>query len=68
MGLPFFSLAMIAADAVFLPTPFLHRLGGWAARVRARLSRVAGPAGEARGGGHPRSPEDSEPARVGFPA
>ena len=34
LGLPFFSLAMIAADAVFLPTSFLRRLGGWAARAR----------------------------------
>ncbi|WP_399886703.1 HTTM domain-containing protein [Streptomyces sp. BBFR51] len=38
LGLPFFSLAMIAADAVFLPTSFLRRLGGWAARARGRLS------------------------------
>lgn len=37
LGLPFFSLAMIAADAVFLPTSFLRRLGEWAARTRARL-------------------------------
>ncbi|MET7616259.1 HTTM domain-containing protein [Streptomyces sp. NPDC005408] len=37
LGLPFFSLAMIAADAVFLPTTFLVRLGGWAARGRDRL-------------------------------
>ncbi|MFE2420401.1 HTTM domain-containing protein [Streptomyces hokutonensis] len=36
LGLPFFSLAMIATDAVFLPTSFLRRLGGWAARARAR--------------------------------
>ncbi|MBQ0915153.1 HTTM domain-containing protein [Streptomyces sp. RM99] len=43
LGLPFFSLAMIAADAVFLPTSFLRRLGGWAARVRDRLpGRLAG--------------------------
>ncbi|MEV8393331.1 MULTISPECIES: HTTM domain-containing protein [unclassified Streptomyces] len=28
LGLPFFSLAMIAADAVFLPTNFLRWLGG----------------------------------------
>ncbi|WP_306332299.1 HTTM domain-containing protein [Streptomyces sp. KL118A] len=35
LGLPFFSLAMIAADAVFLPTSFLRRLGGWAARARS---------------------------------
>ncbi|MFF1377846.1 HTTM domain-containing protein [Streptomyces sp. NPDC058308] len=34
LGLPFFSLAMIAADAVFLPTTFLRRMGGWAARAR----------------------------------
>ncbi len=37
LGLPFFSLAMIAADAVFLPTSFLRRLGGGAARARGRL-------------------------------
>ncbi|MFD6287430.1 HTTM domain-containing protein [Streptomyces anthocyanicus] len=37
LGLPFFSLAMIAADAVFLPTSFLRRLGGWAARAREWL-------------------------------
>lgn len=37
LGLPFFSLAMIAADAVFLPTVFLRRLGAWAARARVRL-------------------------------
>ena len=37
LGLPFFSLAMIAADAVFLPTTFLRRLGGWTARGRDHL-------------------------------
>ncbi|MEU6394226.1 HTTM domain-containing protein [Streptomyces sp. NPDC046939] len=36
LGLPFFSLAMIAADAVFLPTSFLRRVGRWAARARGR--------------------------------
>lgn len=36
LGLPFFSLAMIAADAVFLPTGFLVRVGDMAARS-ARL-------------------------------
>ncbi|GGQ47488.1 HTTM domain-containing protein [Streptomyces mutabilis] len=47
LGLPFFSLAMIAADAVFLPTSFLRRLGGWVARGRDRLpGRLSGsPAG-----------------------
>ncbi|MFF3496349.1 HTTM domain-containing protein [Streptomyces sp. NPDC002795] len=37
LGLPFFSLAMIAADAVFLPTSFLVRVGGWVARARSRV-------------------------------
>ncbi|MBJ6644990.1 HTTM domain-containing protein [Streptomyces sp. BSE7-9] len=37
LGLPFFSLAMIAADAVFLPTSFLRRIGRVAARARQRL-------------------------------
>ncbi|MFJ6075777.1 HTTM domain-containing protein [Streptomyces sp. NPDC093065] len=54
LGLPFFSLAMIAADAVFLPASFLRRLGGRAARVRGRLpGRWAAlvPAGAAEGHG-----------------
>ncbi|RSM90984.1 HTTM domain-containing protein, partial [Streptomyces sp. WAC 01420] len=37
LGLPFFSLAMITADAVFLPTSFLRRLGGLLARAGGRL-------------------------------
>ncbi|MFS8200241.1 HTTM domain-containing protein [Streptomyces sp. CWNU-52B] len=37
LGLPFFSLAMIAADAVFLPTSFLRRLGDRVTRARDRL-------------------------------
>ncbi|GBQ00820.1 hypothetical protein SSP531S_22420 [Streptomyces spongiicola] len=41
LGLPFFSLAMIAADAVFLPTSFLRRLGGWVAGARDRFPRRA---------------------------
>ncbi|MEU0600616.1 HTTM domain-containing protein [Streptomyces sp. NPDC006393] len=64
LGLPFFSLAMIAADAVFLPTSFLHRLGDRAARARGRLLSRGG----RREPEEPRSPGDSEPARVGFPA
>ncbi|MFD4969602.1 HTTM domain-containing protein [Streptomyces sp. NPDC058424] len=64
LGLPFFSLAMIAADSVFLPTPFLRRLGGLAARARARLRR----GGNRSLAKDPRSPEDAGPARVGFPA
>ncbi|MGV9250762.1 HTTM domain-containing protein [Streptomyces sp. NPDC003697] len=64
LGLPFFSLAMIATDAVFLPTSFLRRLGDRAARVRGRLP---GRGGRAVPGG-PRSPEPGEPAHVGFGA
>ncbi|MFI1164975.1 HTTM domain-containing protein [Streptomyces sp. NPDC020801] len=62
LGLPFFSLAMIATDAVFLPTPFLLRLGDRVARARARLPRRARALP-----GQSRSPQDSEPAHVGFP-
>ncbi len=41
LGLPFFSLAMIAADAVFLPTAFLVWLGARVVRGRDRvLSRA----------------------------
>ncbi|MFF0789961.1 HTTM domain-containing protein [Streptomyces spiralis] len=64
LGLPFFSLAMITADAVFLPTSFLHRLGDRAARARGRLLSH----GDRRRPEEPRSPGDSEPAHVGFPA
>ncbi len=39
LGLPFFSLAMIAADAVFLPTSFLRRIGALAARARGGCAR-----------------------------
>lgn len=39
LGLPFFSLAMIAADAVFLPTGFLRWTGS---RVSAAWTRVTG--------------------------
>ncbi|MEU6666971.1 HTTM domain-containing protein [Streptomyces sp. NPDC046727] len=63
LGLPFFSLAMIAADAVFLPTSFLRRLGDLAARARGRL---LGPVG--RTVPAPRTPEESPADRVGFTA
>ncbi|MEU2435080.1 HTTM domain-containing protein [Streptomyces rubradiris] len=63
LGLPFFSLAMIAADAVFLPTSFLRRLGDLAARARGRLTRSAGRAVPA-----PRPTEESTADHVGFTA
>jgi hypothetical protein len=62
LGLPFFSLAMIAADAVFLPTSFLRRLGDRAARALPRLVRRGGRATVPG----PRRPENAEPTSVGF--
>ncbi|WJV47432.1 HTTM domain-containing protein [Streptomyces flavofungini] len=72
LGLPFFSLAMIAADAVFLPTSFLRRLGGWVTRARkGLLSRVPRPS-RAEASPKPAGPEHTrdatEHARVGFGA
>ncbi|MGW2960508.1 HTTM domain-containing protein [Streptomyces sp. NPDC001220] len=63
LGLPFFSLAMIAADSVFLPTAFLLWLGGRAARARDRVFRRDAPALPPA-----RSPEADEQSRVGFGA
>ncbi|WP_416977871.1 HTTM domain-containing protein [Streptomyces sp. T028] len=63
LGLPFFSLAMIAADAVFLPTPFLRRLGGWAVRARVLVFSRDGRAPVPQ----QRAPENSEPTHVGSP-
>ncbi len=65
LGLPFFSLAMIAADAVFLPTGFLRRLGARAARIPARLpGRRKGEAALPE----QRSPENPEQTHVGSPS
>ncbi|MFJ8850492.1 HTTM domain-containing protein [Streptomyces sp. NPDC102437] len=41
LGLPFFSMAMIAADSVFLPTVFLVWLGGRGTLARERLFPVS---------------------------
>ncbi|MDK1473231.1 HTTM domain-containing protein [Streptomyces sp. 549] len=66
LGLPFFSLAMIAADAVFLPTVFLvwlgARVGGLARRVRP-----GGPsaAGARQGVPPPRGGDRPDPAAPG---
>ncbi|GAA1505742.1 HTTM domain-containing protein [Streptomyces albidochromogenes] len=59
LGLPFFSLAMIAADAVFLPTGFLRRLGHRAARVGARVR----PRGDVEAAPAERGPRE-EPVRT----
>lgn len=40
LGLPFFSMAMIAADAVFLPTGFLVWVGAWVAARRVGGGRA----------------------------
>ncbi|QTD99739.1 HTTM domain-containing protein [Streptomyces cyanogenus] len=63
LGLPFFSLAMITADAVFLPTAFLRRLDDVAGRARGRIVRRIGRTVPA-----PRSPEENTADRVGFTA
>ncbi|TLS42172.1 HTTM domain-containing protein [Streptomyces montanus] len=72
LGLPFFSLAMIAADAVFLPTSFLRRLGGVVARVPSRYGgRLFSRGDRALPGpreGDPRTPETGEQPHVGFTA
>ncbi|MFF9209420.1 MULTISPECIES: HTTM domain-containing protein [unclassified Streptomyces] len=64
LGLPFFSLAMIVADSVFLPTSFLRRLGNAAARARGRLR----PPGRTAELPAPRSPEAAEQPHVGSTA
>ncbi|MEU9149067.1 HTTM domain-containing protein [Streptomyces sp. NPDC048417] len=66
LGLPFFSLAMIAADSVFLPTAFLLGVGDHAARTRDRVLRRRAPA--LPPSRSPRSPETEEQPRVGFGA
>ncbi|MFD6434775.1 HTTM domain-containing protein [Streptomyces venezuelae] len=82
LGLPFFSLAMIAADAVFLPTSFLRRLGRWAVRGRdwaararegavsrlplARRGDVPEQRAEAGEQGRTQGEEPTPPAHVGF--
>ena len=68
LGLPFFSLAMIAADAVFLPTSFLRRLGGWAARARGRLFPSGARKLPGQRAQEPRVPEPAEDPHVGFTA
>jgi hypothetical protein len=60
LGLPFFSMAMIAADAVFLPTGFLIGLGALVVRRRDRL-----PAGSAVPSQLRRSSEDEPRTLVG---
>ncbi|MFG2132504.1 HTTM domain-containing protein [Streptomyces sp. NPDC048751] len=64
LGLPFFSLAMITTDAVFLPTSFLRRLGGRAARAWGRLFPRDGRTRRPRK--DTVAPENPEHAPVGF--
>ncbi|MEV0846116.1 HTTM domain-containing protein [Streptomyces sp. NPDC049954] len=73
LGLPFFSLAMIAADAVFLPTGFLRRTGGVVGGVLGHLTArprgVRGGAGRSVALPGPRAAEPGEEAGrspVGF--
>ncbi|GGN65953.1 HTTM domain-containing protein [Streptomyces albiflavescens] len=68
LGLPFFSLAMIAADAVFLPTSFLRGLGGWAARARGGQFAVSGRTVPGPREQQERIPKQAEDTHVGFRA
>ncbi|MET7291697.1 HTTM domain-containing protein [Streptomyces griseoloalbus] len=73
LGLPFFSLAMIAADAVFLPTSLLRRLGDLVARAWGRLRPRGGgasvPQQRSPGGGSAgKDPVEAAPARGGAPS
>ncbi|MFJ1647398.1 HTTM domain-containing protein [Streptomyces sp. NPDC088258] len=61
LGLPFFSLAMIAADAVFLPTNFLRWLGAAVSRLRDRLFPGLRPAGPAQAPPAQRSDSPDQP-------
>ncbi|WP_239516800.1 MULTISPECIES: HTTM domain-containing protein [unclassified Streptomyces] len=68
LGLPFFSLAMIAADAVFLPTAFLLWLGARAAALRPRGRRPAPEVeaeAEAEPGPGPEREREERPGTVG---
>ncbi|MGP3969630.1 HTTM domain-containing protein [Streptomyces sp. 6N223] len=51
LGLPAFSMAMIAMDSVFLPTAFLLWMGAGAGKATARLRRLRGGGGDAAGAG-----------------
>ncbi|MFF3886768.1 HTTM domain-containing protein [Streptomyces sp. NPDC001914] len=68
LGLPFFSLAMIAADSVFLPTSFLRYLGGRAARVRDRLFPGGGRSVPGPREPGPDASEEAAQPHVGFTA
>ncbi|SMF62687.1 HTTM domain-containing protein [Streptomyces sp. Amel2xC10] len=68
LGLPFFSLAMIAADAVFLPTTFLRRLGRWTARARVLVFARNGGRDAVATVPEQRSPQSPQPTHVGFEA
>ncbi|WP_326604808.1 HTTM domain-containing protein [Streptomyces sp. NBC_01799] len=59
LGLPFFSMAMIAADSVFLPTVFLVWLGGRVTLGRQLLFSRADRVPEQRRGGEEEAPQHS---------
>ncbi|WST27129.1 HTTM domain-containing protein [Streptomyces xanthophaeus] len=63
LGLPFFSLAMIAADAVFLPTVFLMWLGARAAALRPGRAAAAAEPAPVPADAEPR-PAPAEPSPV----
>ena len=68
LGLPFFSLAMIVADSVFLPTSLLRRLGRGMARARDGLFSRGDRTLPGPRKGDARTPETAEQPPVGFTA
>jgi hypothetical protein len=64
LGLPFFSLAMIAGDAVFLPTGFLRWVGDRVARL---VRRGGGPSGDEDDDREPEGAEARAAAEAGPP-
>lgn len=62
LGLPFFSLAMITADAVFLPTDFLRWAGDRISRCVRRLVRRTAPEGEEEPTADSAEPVEEPPA------
>mgnify|MGYP001467764129 CR=1 FL=1 len=67
LGLPFFSMAMIAADSVFAPTAFLLWLGTMTVRVRDAALRRVRPARAQRNEATTPPPPDGTPDQVGEP-
>ncbi|MDB1086324.1 HTTM domain-containing protein [Streptomyces sp. ACA25] len=67
LGLPFFSLAMIAMDVVFLPTVFLLWLGSRVRRLTDPVRRLGRGARPREGGAPPGTAKPDGPGSAGGP-